>query len=96
MTTEELQAIRDGLCDKIERLVAQGAPLDLSTIAHNGQGYSCGLCGHAHLRITPMVLKFWAYQDANMACWELQQELKAREVQLAVAVAAADARGLVA
>lgn len=86
MSIEELQQIRDGLCEKAERLMAPGAPLDPAIIANNGQGHVCGLCGRSHLHITPVVLKFWAYQDVNLACWELQKELRAKELQLAVAI----------
>ncbi|MHB0978899.1 MAG: hypothetical protein ACYC5Q_02285 [Thermoleophilia bacterium] len=92
MLIEELQEIRDGLCEKAERLLAPGALFDPDTIARNGQGYSCGTCGRPHLHITPALLKFWRYQDANLACWELQQELRARQIQQAVAVAEADAK----
>ncbi len=91
MSIEELQEIRDGLCDKVERLVAPGGQFDPASIAHNGQGYSYGMCGRPHLHITPAVLKFWRYQDVNLACWGLQKELKARQVQLVVAIAAANA-----
>ncbi len=91
MSIEELQQIRDGLCKKVERLMAPGGPFDPAIIAHNGQGYACGMCGRPHLHITPAVLKFWAYQDANLACWELQKELKARQLQLAVAIEQAEA-----
>ncbi|MBE0594810.1 MAG: hypothetical protein IH616_20685 [Gemmatimonadales bacterium] len=91
MSIEELQQIRDGLCEKVELLVAPGAPFDPAIIAHNGQGYACGMCGHAHLHTTPALLKFWAYQDANLAYWELQKELRAKELQLAVAIEQAEA-----
>lgn len=60
--------------------------------ALQGEGYDCGMCGRPHLHITRAVLKFWRYQDVNLACWELQKELKARQVQLSVAIAEADAK----
>lgn len=92
MSIEELQQIRDGLCEKVERLMAPGAPFDPAIIARNGQGFACGMCGRSHLHVTPAVLKFWTYQDANLAYWELQKELRAKELQLAVAIEQAEAR----
>lgn len=92
MSIGELQQIREGLYEKVGRLLAPGALFDPAIIAHNGQGYACATCGRAHLHTTPALLKFWAYQDANLACWEIQKELRAKELQLAVAIEQAEAR----